>query len=102
MSNYTKLTHLIKIISVSLFLMLITIQISAQSVGDYRSVGNGNWTTSTNWQRYDGSNWVGSPPAPNSGDGLVTIRNNITVDGNQTANSVVVNNGNIFLRLKNL
>jgi len=49
---------------------------AAQSVGDYRSVGNGNWNDATKWEIFDGSNWITANkyPGQNSGTGTVTIR----------------------------
>ena len=55
----------------------ISFYLSAQSAGDYRSIGNGNWNDATKWERYNGSNWVSTTtyPGQNSGTGLVTITN---------------------------
>jgi hypothetical protein len=49
----------------------------AQSVGDYRSVGNGNWNDATKWEMYNGNSWISATtyPGQNSGTGLVTIMN---------------------------
>ncbi len=48
---------------------------SAQSSGDYRSIGNGNWNDPTKWQIYNGSNWISTAnyPGQNPGTGAVTI-----------------------------
>ena len=69
--------------------------VTAQSTGDYRSAGNGNWTNVNSWQRYDGTNWAVAPAAPGPSDGEVTIMSghNITVNQNLTADQVVVSVG---------
>jgi hypothetical protein len=63
----------------------ISFYLSAQSAGDYRSLGNGNWNVASNWERYNGNSWVSTStyPGQNSGTGAVTIMKetaiNITV-----------------------
>ncbi|HET9278448.1 MAG TPA: fibronectin type III domain-containing protein, partial [Flavitalea sp.] len=53
----------------------ISFYLSAQSAGDYRSIGSGNWNDATKWQRYNGSNWISTTtyPGQNPGTGGVTI-----------------------------
>ena len=55
----------------------INFYLSAQSAGDYRSVGNGNWNDVSKWERYNGNSWVSTAtyPGQNSGTGAVTIMN---------------------------
>ena len=69
-----------------------------QSVGDYRSspfLGSTNWSFSINWQRWNGTLWVGAPAAPSSSDGVITIRSGHTIEfaGNLTLDQVVVEFG---------
>jgi len=67
-----------KIISILLVTLLATIsKTSAQSAGDYRSIGNGNWNDPTKWEIYNGNSWVSttSYPGQNTGTGSVTISN---------------------------
>lgn len=49
----------------------------SQSLNDYRTVTNatGNWTTVSNWQVYDGTNWIPAAYYP----GQVTGTNNVTI-----------------------
>ena len=56
----------------------ISFYLSAQSAGDYRSIGNGNWNDATKWETYNGSSWVAAStyPGQNPGTGTVTITNN--------------------------
>ena len=59
---------------------------TAQTVGDYRSAGTGNWTALTSWQYYNGSSWVTpsgtSPqgyPGQFTGTGSVLIQTGHTI-----------------------
>jgi len=57
--------------------IVIIVKTSAQSAGDYRSIGSGNWSDATKWETYNGSHWVvtATYPGQNSGTGVVTIMN---------------------------
>jgi hypothetical protein len=59
----------------------INIYLSAQSAGDYRSVGNGNWNDPTKWETHNGSSWIAAStyPGQNSGTWLVTITNHTEI-----------------------
>ncbi|MBN2781407.1 MAG: T9SS type A sorting domain-containing protein [Candidatus Marinimicrobia bacterium] len=58
--------------------------LTAQTAGDYRSNGSGNWTSTATWQTYSGSEWQEAGEAPNSASGVVTILNGHTVTVNST------------------
>src|SRR5688572_1406918 len=64
-----------KIILILIASIVISFSSSAQSVGDYRSIGNGNWNDATKWETYNGSSWVSTTtyPGENPGTGKVTI-----------------------------
>jgi len=51
--------------------------------GDYRSAATGNWTTTSSWEKYNGTAWVSASKFPNSSDGTITIRDThvITLTG---------------------
>ena len=53
----------------------ISFYLSAQTAGDYRSVGSGNWNDPAKWNLFDGVNWnaTTSYPGQNPGTGDVTI-----------------------------
>ena len=55
----------------------INIYLSAQSPGDYRSIGSGNWNDPTKWETFNGSSWVAAStyPGQNAGSGVVSITN---------------------------
>ena len=64
-----------KIILILIASIVISFSSSAQSVGDYRSIGNGNWNDATKWETYNGSSWVSTTtyPGQNPGTGKITI-----------------------------
>ena len=69
------------LIALLLFMLAFLTDISAQEVGDYRSVGSGNWTDSANWEVYDGTSWVAAATYPGEvgGTNIVTIQNGNTI-----------------------
>jgi len=73
-------------IFLSIFILLIfSLSGFAQSVGDYRSNGDGNWSTLATWQRWSGAAWVVPTagqgyPGQNASPALVTIRNGDIID----------------------
>jgi hypothetical protein len=80
------------IFSVTLF---FTSSAFAQTTGDYRSAGTGNWTTLSSWQYFNGTTWVTptgtSPqgyPGQYAGTGTVTIRDGHSI----TINTSTPNN----------
>ena len=64
-----------KVILISIASMGISFYVFAQSAGDYRSVGYGNWNDATKWQVFNGSGWIATTtyPGENPGTGTVTI-----------------------------
>jgi hypothetical protein len=87
--------QIVRIGSVICCSLLLHFAVTAQTAGDYRSAGNGNWTNVNSWQRYDGINWTTAPAAPGPSDGEVIILpgHNITVNQNLTADQVAVSVG---------
>lgn len=64
-----------KITLILVALLAIVCYPSAQTAGDYRSIGSGNWNDVTKWEMYDGSNWVMPTgyPGQSPGAGAVHI-----------------------------
>jgi hypothetical protein len=64
----------------------------AQSAGDYRSAGNGDFDQAGTWETYNGSSWVAASAPPDENDGTVTIQSGhtITIDADHTVNSLDV------------
>jgi hypothetical protein len=88
-------------ISASVVGMLLSLSgLYGQSLGDYRTNGAVNFSTATNWQRYNGSTWVAASAAPNFNDGLILIRNGHTADINVavTLDQVVIESGGVLAR----
>ncbi len=81
------------LVSLLIYIMLsLTVyRTLGQNAGDYRTRSSGNWSSTTIWQRYNGTAWVAATdfPGQNAGTGTVTIRNNNNVTLNVTpANSI--------------
>jgi hypothetical protein len=66
-----------KILPILIIFGAINFLASAQSTGDYRSVGSGNWNDPTKWQTYNGNNWVTATtyPGQHPGSGAPSITN---------------------------
>ncbi len=66
----------------------------AQTVGDYRSVASGNWSSSGIWQRYNGviAGWVGTSVSPSPMDETITIQNEhiVTLNFSITDDQIVI------------
>ena len=82
-----------KFFFIFLIVLFFSLEGFSQTIGDYRSSGNGNWTTLSSWQYYNGSAWVTpsgtSPqgyPGQFSGTGAVLI---------QSGHSITIGTGGI-------
>ncbi|MGB5508469.1 immunoglobulin domain-containing protein [Robiginitalea sp.] len=62
------------------FLLFVLGASHAQEVGDFRSVGSGNWTDSGNWETYNGTAWVAATNYP----GEVPGTNDVYIIGGAT------------------
>ena len=67
----------------------------AQSPGDFRSVGTGDWYTLAIWETYNGATWAPAAAFPTSADGVITIQspNVVTVTLPVTVDQVIVTTG---------
>jgi uncharacterized repeat protein (TIGR02543 family) len=61
-----------------------TSSILAYAVGDYRTKQNGNWGTSSTWEKWDGSAWSSSSNVPNSSTANVFVLHTVDVNGSGT------------------
>jgi hypothetical protein len=73
--------------------LLFTQTLTAQNLGDYRSLQTGNWVSPTTWQYYDGTTWVAATNYPGELNIIppsyaVTILQNHTVYMNQITGTV--------------
>ncbi|AFM05869.1 surface protein 26-residue repeat-containing protein [Bernardetia litoralis DSM 6794] len=60
------------------FLLFFTLfclgqNVNAQITGDFRTSGAVTFSAATNWQRYDGTNWITATNAPTASDGAILI-----------------------------
>ena len=93
-----------KFISVLIASILISYTVFAQSAGDFRSIGSGNWNDPTKWESYNGSSWDSTTayPGQKSGNGKVTIMTGMeikiteTIPHPVTALSVSIDDPNIL------
>ena len=58
------------------------------TLGDYRTIASGTWENSFNWQRFNGTAWVGG--APSSGNNNISVRHAMTINGNLTLDQTTV------------
>ncbi|WP_299441033.1 hypothetical protein [uncultured Aquimarina sp.] len=78
---------------VSITFIFLFLNLSAQSVNDYRTNGtNGNWTTVSIWEVYNGTTWVAATNYP----GQIAGANDVSIEGNSevTINSTIPNSFN--------
>ena len=85
-SNFAIQFRGIKYFAVLMLLLVLHGFSFGQNVGDYQTnaTGNWNWSTRTNWQRYNGTTWVTPSvaegyPGESGVSGTVTIQNGHTV-----------------------
>lgn len=76
----------------TVFFLLFTFIIQAQSTGDFRSFQTGNWNQTATWERYDGSVWVAAASTPTSANGVISILNGhtVTVTANVTIDQTTI------------
>ncbi len=82
-----------------LFALLITsFSTRAQTLGDYRSVTSGIWSSLITWETYNGTSWVGATVVPTSTNGVISILNTHTViiTSNVSIDQVVINTGGMI------
>ncbi|MBK9637564.1 MAG: T9SS type A sorting domain-containing protein [Bacteroidetes bacterium] len=63
--------------------------------GDYRSKTNGNWSSTSTWESYNGTAWVNASSTPTSIRNEITIRNGhaVTVSANVIVDQVIIEAG---------
>ena len=77
-----------------LFLSFFACVVSAQNIGDYRTVASGAWTSTSVWESYDGVSWIAASSVPSNLSGVINIRSPhvISLPGG-TLDQVVVDSG---------
>lgn len=76
-----------KILLATVVFVITVISCFGQVLGDYRSIGDVNFTSTTNWQKWNGTSWVAVSSAPTS----VPAANTITISAGHTATTQVSN-----------
>ncbi|MEO8771139.1 MAG: hypothetical protein ABI402_13665, partial [Ferruginibacter sp.] len=77
----------------SLVSLLIINNVHAQAVGDYRTSAAGTWENALNWQRYNGTAWVGATVSPSFVDGVITVQHNMSINSSKTLDQTILNVG---------
>jgi hypothetical protein len=70
---------LITLFNILSLFILISPGLFGQSVGDYQSATNGNWSSPSTWQVWNGSSWIPASNAP-SGSENMTVDDTVVVD----------------------
>ncbi len=84
------------------FLLAQRTDVTTPNIGDYRSNASkpagGKWSIAANWQRFNGAAWVTSTAVPTTTSGIITIKNNdsLEVDIALNADGVIVAPGGIL------
>jgi len=72
------------------------------TIGDYRSIQSGNWGTTVNWEKFNGTTWAPADVVPEITNN-VTIRNGhiikVEASGKNCNNLVVENGGKLYVNL---
>ncbi|MFI5406381.1 MAG: T9SS type A sorting domain-containing protein [Nitrososphaerales archaeon] len=83
---------LITPMSFFLIYLICTSNIIGQSVGDYRSAANGNWSSVSTWETWNGSSWIPAGSAP-SGNENITVDDTVVVNVTVNITGYVRNTG---------
>jgi hypothetical protein len=61
-------------------------------IGDYRTIGSGDYDDISVWERWDGGNWVAAGAKPGIANNIfIDYQNEIRLRGNESANNVYLN-----------
>ena len=76
-----------------LFTLLLTFSftqsLKAQTVGDYRTKANGDWSDAATWEVFDGLGWIPAIMGPNSLENKIIVRDSVVVSVAESADQVV-------------
>ncbi len=77
----------------------VSVNVSAFSNGDYRTVANGSWiaANTTMWETFSGGNWITPATVPtNDTTHNFYINNVVTLSGSNTTKNIIINNNGIL------
>ena len=60
----------------TVLLMVFTINLFSQNVGDYRSAAAGNWSLAATWEVYNGATWDPAGSAPTGSENITNGSSN--------------------------
>jgi hypothetical protein len=77
------------------FVVIFSVDLSAQTAGDYRSRQSGPWNDVNSWQRYSGTAWLNAVATPTSTDGLIEIvaGHTISISASVTIDQTTISTG---------
>ncbi|MES2277266.1 MAG: DUF4962 domain-containing protein [Bacteroidota bacterium] len=77
--------------------LLQSVQIFAQTVGDYRSHQSGNWNATSSWDKYTGTAWVTATTAPTATTNIdILSGHTITLNVSGSCSRLFVESGGVF------
>ncbi|MEH6618669.1 hypothetical protein [Maribacter arcticus] len=89
-----------KLLTYTIITLIIGLaNLNAQKIGDYKSVGSGNWTSIGVWNTYNGTAWISATYYPGqitgTNDVLIIGGNSVSISSNipNTINSVTAGDG---------
>ncbi|HDP75459.1 MAG TPA: hypothetical protein ENN49_06250, partial [Bacteroidales bacterium] len=80
-----------RVVLVTALALLTVILAGAQNVNDFRTIANGNWSTTANWERFDGNSWVAATYYPGDGEtNQVNVDSTLTLDVSVTIPTLTI------------
>src|SRR4051812_21446292 len=63
--------------------------------GDYRTKASGDWSSTSTWEKYNGTAWVAATSTPASSDGTIEVApgTTLSVTENVTADQIIIDAG---------
>lgn len=89
----TYMNNIRKIFFTVIISSLIPTLLSGQSVGDYGTVNNGNWSQTNRWRIWDGFGWNTNAPAPPTTGHQVFINHDLNINQDVSVASITVKSG---------
>ena len=95
--------RIVLFILIAYSIALSSLSASAQTIGDYRTAGSGNWASPGTWEIFTGLSWIPAVSSPTSLGGKINIRNThtVTVNTNRTVDEVTVDAGGTLVLSSN-
>jgi hypothetical protein len=87
-----------KKIAIISFLIIIAFQVKCQSIGDFRSISDGNWNNSSIWEVFSGSSWNSTSQIPELQFNNIYVYHNIILSSNlELKSSLVIEAGSVSI-----